>query len=152
MSYSDYPRMATVPQLFAEQVKDTPNAIAVSDNFEQLTYAELDRRADRLAWALYDAGIVPESAIAIVMRRSVPMIVAMLAVLKAGGTYVPVDDTCPAQRLRLILEDARIQFALTDQANTDRLRDMPVTVMDATAASGDSYARGVFRSPSDYGP
>ncbi|HEX4773104.1 MAG TPA: non-ribosomal peptide synthetase [Bryobacteraceae bacterium] len=154
MSYSSYPRMATVPQLFAEQAKDTPDAIAVSDNLEQLTFADLDRRSDRLAWALLDAGILPESAVAIVMRRSVRMIVAMLAVLKVGGTYVPVDENCPAQRLLLILEDAGIKFALTDEANTHRLQKMPVLVVSETVTSTDppDRAKGPFPTPSHSGP
>ena len=152
MSFSDYPRLATVPQLFAEQAKSCPGAIAVSDGREQLTYEELDRKSDRVAWSLADANVLPEDAVAIVMRRSVSMIVAMLGVLKAGATYVPVDENCPAQRLRLTLEDAAVKVALTDEANACRFEEMPVSILLNPEFAPENLNRSRFCAPKECGP
>jgi amino acid adenylation domain-containing protein len=150
VSYSNYPCLANVPQLFEEQVNGSPQAIAVSDVREQLTYADLNQRADRLAWLLFDAGIGPEDAVAVVMQRSVAMIVAMLAVLKAGGTYVPIDENCPRQRLSLILDDAGVKLALSDEANAHRLLDTAVSVLRESPELPRD--RGAFPVPPDCGP
>lgn len=118
--------MATVHELFAEQVKRSPLSIAVSDTDGQLSYDDLNRKSDYLAGVLVQLRVEPESAVAIVMQRSTLMIVSMLAILKAGCTYVPIDENCPVSRLQLILDDAGVKIALTDNANVGRLRDIPV--------------------------
>ncbi|AVT28964.1 non-ribosomal peptide synthetase [Plantactinospora sp. BC1] len=98
---------ATWPELFAGQVRRAPDAVAVVCEDVELTYAELDARADRLARALRARGVGPERVVALCLPRSVDMIVAEVAVLKAGGAYLPVDQDYPAERIGFMLADAR---------------------------------------------
>ncbi|ATL25759.1 Siderophore biosynthesis non-ribosomal peptide synthetase modules, Bacillibactin synthetase component F [Streptomyces formicae] len=92
--------------IFEARARRTPNATAVLDGDEQLTYAELERRANRLAHLLIERGVGPERLVALALPRSAGMIVALLAVLKAGGAYLPVDATYPRQRIDFMLDDA----------------------------------------------
>jgi natural product biosynthesis luciferase-like monooxygenase protein/amino acid adenylation domain-containing protein/FkbM family methyltransferase len=103
---SDYPRHKCIHGLFEEQVKRSPDAIAVVCEEKQLTYNELNRRANQVAHYLNNAGVKPESAVGICIERSAEMIVGMLGTLKAGGAYVPLDPAYPGQRLTYMLEDA----------------------------------------------
>ncbi|RSM87129.1 non-ribosomal peptide synthetase, partial [Streptomyces sp. WAC 01420] len=104
----------TVPDLFAAQVARTPDAVAVICGDEEVSYARLDERASRLAGVLTSRGVGPESVVAVAMDRSVDLVVALLAVLKAGGAYLPVDLAYPAQRVAFMLDDARPVCVLTD--------------------------------------
>ncbi|MCX5951824.1 MAG: condensation domain-containing protein, partial [Cyanobacteria bacterium] len=95
-----------VHQLFEQQVERTPEAIALVFGDQQLSYGELNARANRLAHALIDRGVGPEVIVAVALERSVELVVALLAILKAGGAYLPLDPAWPPQRLGQILEDA----------------------------------------------
>src|SRR4051812_23309016 len=88
---------ATLPGLFAEQVRRRPDAVAVVFEDVTLTYAELDARANRLAHALADRGAGPERVVALAVPRSAELIVAELAVLKTGAAYLPLDLDHPAE-------------------------------------------------------
>lgn len=110
-----YPRGGTLHGLFEEQVRRTPDAVAVLSEGKQLTYANLNRRANRLAHRLRDAGVGPEVLVGICMDRRPEMIVAMLGVLKAGGAYVPLDPAYPAERLAFTMEDSRAQVLITQE-------------------------------------
>ncbi|MFB7899684.1 amino acid adenylation domain-containing protein, partial [Streptomyces xiamenensis] len=103
------PPAVTLPELFAEQVARTPEAVAVVDDGDgsSLTYAELDTRAASLARVLVDAGVGPESFVAVLLPRSTDLVTALLAVHKAGGAYLPIDPDYPADRIRYMLDDAR---------------------------------------------
>ena len=103
-SSSAYPR-TSVSTLFEEIVRERPNAVALVDSNSELTYGELNMRANRLAHRLRSAGVEPETIVACCLRRSMEMIVAFLAVLKAGGAYLPIDPAYPKARVDLILED-----------------------------------------------
>jgi amino acid adenylation domain-containing protein len=103
---SEYPRTATVASVFEQIARDNPNAVALVSGELQLTYQELNERANRLAHRLRSAGVDTETMVACCLGRSVEMIVAFLAVLKAGGAYVPVDPSYPKARIELILGDA----------------------------------------------
>ncbi|OMD57052.1 hypothetical protein BSK62_30100, partial [Paenibacillus odorifer] len=103
---ADYPREATIHRLFEAQVEKTPNAVAVVYEDQQLTYAELNARANQLAWTLREQGVGQDCIVAVLMDRSVEMIVGVLGILKAGGAYVPIDSSLPAERIRYILEDS----------------------------------------------
>ena len=111
----------TIVDLFAEQVRRAPDAIAVVVGGESLTYAELDERTDRLGAALWAAGAAPGALVAICLPRSIDLIVAVLAVLKSGAGYVPVDATYPPARIATILDDAAPVAVLTITELTDRL-------------------------------
>ncbi|MDX2087131.1 MAG: condensation domain-containing protein, partial [Kofleriaceae bacterium] len=98
----DYPQDACVHELFEAQVDRTPDAVAVAFERTQLTYRELDERANQLAHHLRGLGLGPDRLAAIFMERSLEMVVAMVAVHKAGGAYVPLDPNYPAERVRFI--------------------------------------------------
>ncbi|MDN3358158.1 non-ribosomal peptide synthetase [Actinomadura sp. DC4] len=104
---------ASLPELFAAQAARTPEAVALVCAGEDLTYAELNGRADRLAGALAERGVGRESIVAIALPRSPDLVVAVLAVLKSGGAYLPLDANLPAGRLTAMLDDARPALLLT---------------------------------------
>ena len=108
-----YPDDRCIHQLFEEQVVRTPNAIAVVFEGEELTYQQLNRRANRLAHHLMSMGIGPEVMVGLYLERSIEMMIGMLAILKAGGAYVPLDPAYPAGRLAYILEDTQAPVLLT---------------------------------------
>jgi amino acid adenylation domain-containing protein/non-ribosomal peptide synthase protein (TIGR01720 family) len=112
-------RTKNVAQLFEEQAARTPRAIAVEFEGRQLTYAELNRRSNRLANYLRGLGAKPETLIGICVERGLEMVVSVLGAVKAGAAYVPLDPAYPAERIAYILEDARAPFLLTQA----RLRD-----------------------------
>ena len=97
---------ATLPELFQAQVARTPEATAVVFEGVELSYGELNGRANRLARLLIGRGVGPESLVAVVMERSADLVVALLAVVKAGGAYLPVDPGYPADRISYMLTDA----------------------------------------------
>lgn len=109
----DYPKDRCVHQLFEEQSKLSPESAAVVCGDKQLTYGELNRRANRLADFLRQAGVGPEVVVAICMERSLEMVIGMLGVLKAGGAYLPLDAGNPEERLALMVEDAQAAILLT---------------------------------------
>jgi amino acid adenylation domain-containing protein len=102
-----------VHQLFEEQVARTPNAVAVVFEGEELSYVQLNARANQLAHYLRELGVRPDDRVAICVERSFEMIIALLAVLKAGGAYVPLDPAYPKERLRYMLEDSGSSLVLT---------------------------------------
>ncbi|MFD3412866.1 amino acid adenylation domain-containing protein [Streptomyces cyaneofuscatus] len=106
-------RTATFPELFEEHVRATPDAVAVYDHELALTYGDLDVQANRLARALVDRGIGPERVVAIAMPKSARSVLAVLAVLKAGAAYLPLDLGYPPDRLRYLIGDARPDLVLT---------------------------------------
>ncbi|MEV0536298.1 non-ribosomal peptide synthase/polyketide synthase [Kitasatospora sp. NPDC050463] len=117
---------ASLPELFSAQVRATPDAVAVVGPEASLTYAELDARANRLAHALIARGAGPERLVAVALPRSAELVVAILAVLKTGAAYLPVDPEYPAARIGYMLDDARPVLGLTDAATRGRLPDGPV--------------------------
>jgi amino acid adenylation domain-containing protein len=116
---AEYPREKCVHELFEEQVERSPEAVAVVYEDEQVSYAELNARANRLAHHLRGMGVGPDVRVAICLERSVEMVVALLAVLKAGGAYVPLDPAYPAERLNYMLEDSAAAILLTHAAASE---------------------------------
>ncbi|MGQ0837734.1 amino acid adenylation domain-containing protein [Actinokineospora sp.] len=112
---------ASTLDLFAAQVARRGDAVAVADPQETLSYTELDARANRLAHQLRLHGVDPETPVALCMERSVSMVVALLAVWKAGGGYLPLDPTWPRERLRYMLSDAGARIAVVDEPTRSRL-------------------------------
>ncbi len=102
--------------LFEEQAELTPDAPAVRCGEEQLTYSELNGRANQFARRLQGMGVGPETLVGICLTRSVGMVAALLGVMKAGGAYVPLDPAYPAERLAFMLEDARVPVLVTERA------------------------------------
>ena len=104
-----------IHQLLEEQVERTPDAVAVIFGNQQLTYRELNQRANQLAHYLQKLGVKPEVFVGICVECSIEMLVGLLGILKAGGAYVPLDSTYPKERLAFMLEDARAPVLLTQQ-------------------------------------
>lgn len=115
-----YPHAQTLHRRFEHQATETPDAIAVIFEDEQLTCRELDRRANQLARYLLALGVKPETLIGICLERSVEMIVGILGILKAGAAYVPLDPAYPIDRLAMMAQDAGVHVCLTQE----RLRPM----------------------------
>jgi hypothetical protein len=111
-----YPHERCIHELFEEQVRLRPDAIAVVHEGRALTYAELNARANRLAHYLREQGVRPDSRVGICVERGIAMMVGLLATLKAGGAYVPLDPQYPAQRLRCMLGDGEPVLLLVDAA------------------------------------
>lgn len=109
------------PDLFAEQVERTPDAIAVFYEGEQVTFAELNRRANQLAWRLRRLGVGPDKLVGLFTERSVETIVGVVGILKAGGAYLPLDPSYPQERLAFILEESQAGAVLTQSRLLDRL-------------------------------
>ncbi|MCC7249423.1 MAG: amino acid adenylation domain-containing protein, partial [Lysobacter sp.] len=144
----DYPRDLCVQQLFEHQVARAPQAIALIRGDESLSYAELNARSNRLAHHLIAAGVSPGRRIAICVERSVAMVVAVLAALKAGAAYLPLDPTYPRERLAYQLGDAQVALLLADAIGRDALGDAlradgapPVLAIDDEAAWKDESSR-----------
>ncbi|MFI6303358.1 amino acid adenylation domain-containing protein [Amycolatopsis thailandensis] len=106
---------SSLPDLFAAQASASPDEVAVESDGTTLSYADLDAKSTRLALRLVAAGVTPETPVAVLMRRSAELIVAVLAVAKAGGTYVPLDLRYPLPRLRNVLADAGAPLLLVDR-------------------------------------
>ncbi|MFD8783733.1 amino acid adenylation domain-containing protein [Kitasatospora sp. NPDC059599] len=109
-----------VPQLIERTARRTPDAVAVVAGQERIGYAELNARANRLAHRLRDLGVRPETVVASCLERSVEAVVTLVAVLKAGGVYVPLDPRHPAERLGFMLADAGAELVLTTSEFADR--------------------------------
>ncbi|TQN27789.1 non-ribosomal peptide synthase protein (TIGR01720 family)/amino acid adenylation domain-containing protein [Haloactinospora alba] len=121
----------TVVALFLRQAEASPDTAAVTGPGGELTYAELEDRSARLAGRLRDNGVGPESQVALLLERGAHTVVAMLAVLRAGGAYVPVHDAFPPERVRALLEETGAACVLTDPASSPRLPDQcPAPVLD----------------------
>ncbi|WEJ03430.1 amino acid adenylation domain-containing protein [Pseudomonas sp. FJ2-5-13] len=110
-----------VHERFADRARANPTAVAVKFDAQTLSYGELDRQANRLARALIARGVGPEVRVAIAMPRSAEIMVAFLAVMKAGGVYVPLDIEYPRDRLLYMMQDSRSKLLLTHSAVQHRL-------------------------------
>ncbi|MDF5727076.1 MAG: amino acid adenylation domain-containing protein [Rhizonema sp. PD38] len=112
---TDYPIDKCVHQLFEEQVKRTPDAVAVVFEQQQLTYRELNSRANQLAHYLRILGVEADVPVGICVERSLEMVVGLLGILKAGGAYVPLDPAFPKERLAYMVSDSQLPVLLTQQ-------------------------------------
>ena len=117
-----YPRDCTVPELFEQWAERTPDAVAIVDPDGQLTYRELNRHANRLAYRLRRLGAGLETPVGVCLERSADLVVAILAILKAGAIYVPLDPEYPAERLSWMLEDCGARFLI---ASSDLAAGLP---------------------------
>ncbi|WP_234425525.1 non-ribosomal peptide synthetase, partial [Streptomyces kebangsaanensis] len=132
------PPHRTLPDAFAAQAARTPDAPAVTAGAEHLTYRQLDERANRLARLLIEAGAGPERFVALALPRTADLVVALLAVLKSGAAYLPVDPGHPAERIAFLFEDVRPDAVITRAETSARLPDGPYTriALDDPACAG----------------
>jgi len=116
-----YPQDKCIHQLFEAQVEKTPDAVAVVFEDKQLTYQELNSRANQLAHYLQKLGVKPEVLVGICVERSLDMVIGLLGILKAGGAHVPLDPAYPQERLAFILSDSQASLLLTQQKLLEKL-------------------------------
>ncbi|VCF85496.1 non-ribosomal peptide synthetase [Burkholderia pseudomallei] len=137
---AELPGVDFVDRRFEAQAARTPEAIAVACGAHALSYAALNRRANRLAHYLRAHGAGPERVVALALERSVDMMVGLLGILKSGSAYLPLDPAYPAERLAYIVDDARPALLLTEAARRDDWRDagVPVVLLDADEPAIDA--------------
>lgn len=140
----EYPRDKTVHQLFEEQVERAPDKVAVIHEQQQLTYAQLNRKANQLARLLRKKGVGRDQLVAIMVDRSLEVLVGILGVLKAGGAYVPIDPDYPAERIRFTLQDCGARVVITQTRHLASLADFAGEAIDLNAAS---LYRGLATNP-----
>lgn len=120
-TWAEYPQDKCIHQLFEAQVEQSPNAVAVVFEGEQLTYRELNAKANQLAHYLQGLGVATEVLVGIYVERSLEMVIGLLGILKAGGAYVPLDPNYPSDRLAFMLEDSSVPVLLTQQKLVEKL-------------------------------
>ncbi|MDN3354699.1 non-ribosomal peptide synthetase [Actinomadura sp. DC4] len=140
----EYP---SIQASFAAQVERTPDAVAVISGDVRLTYRELDERANRLAHRLLGLGIEPEAPIAILMERSVNVVVAILASVKAGGCYLPLHSAYPVERMQWIMDQAKAPVLLADDAERDLPKSDQLVNVDTEPAGAPAHDPGVIVHP-----
>jgi amino acid adenylation domain-containing protein len=111
------PRGESIKELFEDQVARTPSAPAVSFEGEELSFDQLNRRANRIAWLLRERGVGPGALVGILMEKSLDLVPAVLGVVKAGGAYIPLDPLYPVDRIQFMVDDARPRLVLTQLAH-----------------------------------
>ena len=119
-SRSEYASERCVHELFEAQVERTPDVAAVKYEGEEISYRELNERADELAWQLRELGVGPETVVGLCLERSVEMLVGVLGILKAGGVYLPLEPMYPQARIAFMLEDAQARVLVTQRALSER--------------------------------
>ncbi|RTZ29485.1 amino acid adenylation domain-containing protein, partial [Paenibacillus polymyxa] len=127
----EYPKDKTIQELFEEQVEKTPDNIAVVFEDKYLTYGELNEKANQLAWILRDKGLKPDSVVAIMVDRSIEMIIGVIAVFKAGGAYLPIDTEYPEERIRYMIDDSLAGIILTQEHHKEKIKfDLDIISFD----------------------
>lgn len=146
-----YPKEKTIQQLFAEQVEKYSDKTAVVFQGESLTYQELDDKTNQLAARLRTYGIKRNDYVAILTKKSLEVIVGILAIIKAGAAYVPIDASCPKDRVSYMLEDASVKAVLIKGDDGDTIKtEVPVIdLTDQTIWEEEAVAQDVYSSPED---
>jgi surfactin family lipopeptide synthetase C len=125
----DYPRDKCIHELFEEQVNRTPDAIALVFEDQQMTYGELDRKANQLASYLKKLGVGPDVLVGTCMERSSEMVVGLIGILKAGGAYAPIDSSYPKERLAFMVEDTGMAVLLTQSVMVSAFPVFPLKML-----------------------
>jgi amino acid adenylation domain-containing protein len=132
---ADFPTDKNVVQLFEQQVEKTPESIALIFENESITYSELNKRSNNLAHHLVDKGVKKGVLVPILTDRSIEMVIGILAILKTGAAYVPIESDHPADRIDFVLEDTNAHFLVTDSATASRLnsnKNIETVIVDST--------------------
>jgi amino acid adenylation domain-containing protein/thioester reductase-like protein len=137
----------SIPVLFAAQVARTPGAVAVSGAGASVSYRELDEASNRLAHLLIEQGAGPGGCVVLLLSRSVEAVVAIVAVLKTGAAYVPIDPVVPAARIGFVLEDAAPVVAVTTGGLADRLAGYGVAVIEVEDPRIEGYPSSGLAGP-----
>jgi amino acid adenylation domain-containing protein len=127
---TDYPRSSLIHELFEQQCSEGPTAIAIICGENRITYGRANERANQLARYLMDRGVGPESVVGIALERSAEMVVSMIAVLKTGACYLPLDATYPHERLRFMVEDSGTAILITDEKMRSAFQGVDIQVVE----------------------
>ncbi len=138
---ADYPRGLTIAQRFESQVAERPQAVAAVFAGQPLTYLQLNRQANALAHHLIESGVKPDDRVAIVARRGLDTLVGLVAILKSGGGYVPIDPAHPAERISYLLHDSAPVAVLTQSDLRERLPLLAVPVIDVDLCAWPAQAQ-----------
>ncbi|NPC82856.1 amino acid adenylation domain-containing protein, partial [Pyxidicoccus fallax] len=149
---ADFPRDLCVHELFSLQAARTPDAVAVSFGSQSLTYRQLDERTNQLARHLRSLGVGPEVLVGLCVERSVDLIVSILGVLKAGGAYLPLEASYPAERLAFMLQDSRVGLLLVHHSQLQHLPPFSVPVVRVDSDWEAISRHSVLPLPSSAGP
>ncbi|MEY2612624.1 MAG: hypothetical protein RL069_1436, partial [Planctomycetota bacterium] len=122
----DYPREACVHELFEQQVERTPDAVALVFEDQQLTYRELNERSNRLARYLRARGVTSQTPVGLSVERSLDLVVSILGIFKAGGTYVPLDPEYPKERTLHMLQISKVYLILTERSRIENFQDFSI--------------------------
>jgi amino acid adenylation domain-containing protein len=143
MNSAQHTMTTCVVDLVAARAAETPHAVAVAEGYRQLTYGELDARANQLAHLLRDRGVGPNVLVGLCMRRSQEFVIAALAITKAGGAYLPLDPESPANRLQMLLSDSRTQLVLTHSSSVGQVPggDWQTIILDPANTATARYPR-----------
>ncbi|HEY2215983.1 MAG TPA: condensation domain-containing protein, partial [Solirubrobacteraceae bacterium] len=139
---ASFPREACVHELFEQQARKTPNAMAVELGSARLTYAQLNEKANRLADYLREWGLGADSLVGLCMERSLEMVVSVLAILKAGAAYLPLEPSYPRERIEYIIGDASLAVVLVQPSVIDRLPLSGVDVVLVDDVVSDDFMDG----------
>ena len=137
----------SIPALFAEHVHRTPDAVALVYGERSWTYRELDESSNRLAHLLVGHGAGPGQSVALLLERSAQAVIAILAVLKTGAAYLPIDSAAPPARVEFMLEDAAPIAAITTSGLADRLDGCDLAVIDVDDPAIDTQPSTALRAP-----
>ncbi|WP_025109114.1 non-ribosomal peptide synthetase [Pseudomonas sp. H1h] len=143
----DYPSVTTIEQRIEAQAVQRPQALAAVHQGQCLTYAELNQRANALAHHLLNLGVRPDDRVAIIARRGLDTLVGLLAILKAGAAYVPLDPAHPAERLSYLLDDSAPQAVLTQSALRGHLPALSVPVIELDRQTWSAANLGAPKVP-----
>ncbi|MFN6566176.1 amino acid adenylation domain-containing protein [Dendronalium sp. ChiSLP03b] len=127
---TDYPSDSSLHQLFEQQVERSPNALALISESEKLTYQQLNQKVNQLAHYLINLGITSETVVGICLERSIDMVVAILAIFKAGGAYLPLDPNYPVERLQFMLADSQVSLVISNTLLINRLEKITAIALD----------------------
>jgi amino acid adenylation domain-containing protein len=139
--------LSTIVELFEEQVERTPANVAVKFGTQELTYRELNEKCNRITSCLKDRKLVLRSGqpVGILMSRGIDLVIGILAILKAGGVYVPVDPDYPPERVRFMLEDANAELVLTDRPGAESIYELKTC--QVLCIGGQSFEEGAAENP-----
>jgi amino acid adenylation domain-containing protein len=137
-TWTDYPRHQSISQVFEQQVEEHPEAVALRFRDQQMTYHQLNERANQVARRLRELGVGPEVMVGTLLERSLEMVVGLLAILKAGGAFVPFDANYPAERLAFMGGDTKAPVMLLQNSVAQRLSDQSWSRAMNVSLDGDT--------------
>ncbi len=146
----DYPQNLCVHELFEKQAKENPDNIAASFKGTEITYHELNSKANQIARKLKELGVMPKDTVVIMAERSIELLIALYAVMKAGGTYIPVDPTYPQERLEYIVSDCKPKAILSRRECVNFNTDVPfISLSDEGNYTCEETNLPIVNSPDD---